>query len=170
MKGQILFGIGLAVLLSCDDGSVPEVDQGKLQKDLIALNHDKRVAESDSLAQYVTHKGWQMTKTKTGLYYEIVQTKNGPAVQTGQFVSVFYKVFLLDGTLCYDNSLGHPFRFKVGEDHVESGLHELMPLLKVGDEVRVVMPSHLAFGFTGDSNRIPGDSPLYYELKIVTVQ
>jgi FKBP-type peptidyl-prolyl cis-trans isomerase len=45
-----------------------------------------------------------------------------------------------------------------------------MPLVRVGDELRVILPSHLAFGFTGDGKKIPGDSPVLYEIKVVTVQ
>ena len=156
--------------LGCQPKQGPVIDEQQLKRDLITLNKDKQASEADSLKSFVLHKGWVMEKTATGMYFEVLQSKHGEEITKGRFVSLFYKVYLLNGVLCYDNTLGHPIRFKVGEDHVETGLHQLMPLLHVGDEVRVVMPSHLAFGFTGDSKRIPGDSPLYYELKVVSLQ
>jgi len=157
-------------LVSCGDSPSPIIDDEQLKRDLVMANRDKQRMEADSLKNFVSSKGWEMSITPTGLYYQVIQSKRGKEIKSGDFVSLFYKVYLLNGQLCYDNYLGHPIRFKVGEDHVETGLHQLMPMLRVGDEVRVVMPSHLAFGFTGDSNKIPGDSPLYYEIKVVSVQ
>ncbi len=156
--------------LGCSDPPVPIIDEEQVKRELIIANRDKQKMEADSLKTFISSKGWTMKVTPTGLYYEVMSSKQGRKINNGDFVSLFYKVYLLNGQLCYDNYLGHPIRFKVGEDHVETGLHQLMPMLGVGDEVRVVMPSHLAFGFTGDSNKIPGDSPLYYEIKVVSVQ
>ena len=166
---RIILSILLCGLISCDSPSVT-IDENQLKKELLKANQLKSQEESDSISSYITHHGWQMIQTKTGLSYEVLATKNGPFVKLGEMVSIFYKVYLLDGTLCYDNTLTHPVKFKVGEDHVEAGLHELMPLVRVGDELRVILPSHLAFGFTGDGKKIPGDSPVLYEIKVVTVQ
>jgi FKBP-type peptidyl-prolyl cis-trans isomerase FkpA len=167
---RFLFFLGWILFCGCDFGKAPVVDDQQLKADLVVMNREKQQIEFDSLQSFVHHRQWKMEKTSTGMYYEIVKTKGGIQIEKGNLVSLFYKIYLLDGSLCYDNSLTHPIRFKVGEDHVESGLHQLMPLLRVGDEVRVVMPSYLAFGFSGDGNKIPGDAPLYYEIKVVTVQ
>lgn len=43
----------------------------------------------------------------------------------------------------------------VGKDNVEAGLHEGIQLMHVGDQMRFILPSHLAHGLTGDQSKIP---------------
>jgi len=57
-----------------------------------------------------------------------------------------------------------------GMDNVESGLHEVILLMKVGDKAKVVLPSHLAFGLTGDSSKIPHSTPLVYDIQLIDLQ
>lgn len=167
---RVFYFLCLITFLGCDPPQPPAINEQQLKQELLKANQQKSRLELDSIASYITHHGWQMVTTPTGLNYQVLSTKDGPPVKLGDRVSIFYKVSLLDGTICYDNHLTHPVQFKVGEDHVEAGLHELMPLVRVGDELRVILPSHLAFGFTGDGDKVPGDSPVLYEIKVVTVQ
>jgi FKBP-type peptidyl-prolyl cis-trans isomerase len=39
--------------------------------------------------------------------------------------------------------------------------------MNVGDEAIFILPSHLAYGLSGDRSRIPFESPLIYDVKLV---
>jgi FKBP-type peptidyl-prolyl cis-trans isomerase len=172
MKQFWVIGLML-VLVSCDScqhtkSSMPS--DAEIRQELMQANKKKHLNEKDSIHAFVVHQGWPMIETNTGMYYQVLKKGDGAVIKNGDRVDVSFSVFLLDGTLCYQNVPANPVSFEVGQDHVETGLHQLMPMITEGSHVRVILPSHLAFGFTGDSQRIPGDSPLYYDLTVLRVR
>ncbi len=157
-----------AMLCACDDQQNQNMpSDAELQAELLRMNQDKSKEENDSIAHYIAKKGWQMTTLKNGIRYEMIEAGKGDSVKMGEVLTVSYKVFLLNDKLCYESTPADPVTFKVGEDHIESGLHEVVKKSRKGDRIRIILPSILAFGFTGDNNKIPGDSPLCYELFIL---
>lgn len=55
----------------------------------------------------------------------------------------------------------------VGKDNVEAGLHEGIQLMHVGDQMRFILPSHLAHGLTGDQSKIPPLASVVYEVELL---
>lgn len=161
------FSIIFLILMSCGDSQPTIPSDAEIQAQLLEMNQEKSKEESTLIQNFIAEKKWAMTHNGGGLYYEITEKGRGIQVENGMTVAIAFKVFLLDGTQCYETMAADPVRFKVGKDHVESGLHQLMPLLHKGDRVRVVLPSVLAFGFTGDKKKIPGDTPLHYEIVVL---
>lgn len=126
--------------------------------------------ESDEIDQYIKLKGWEMNTTGTGLRYTITTHGKGDSAKAGMVAKVNYTIKLLDGTICYTSLEKGPKDFLIGQDYVESGIHEGIQLLKVGDKARFVLPSHLAHGFTGDDNKIPPKATLVIELELLSVK
>lgn len=155
------------ILMACGDSQPTIPSDAEIQAQLLEMNQEKSKEESTLIQKFIAEKKWAMIHNGGGLYYEITEKGRGIQVENGMTVAIAFKVFLLDGTQCYETMAADPVRFKVGKDHVESGLHQLMPLLHKGDRVRVVLPSVLAFGFTGDKKKIPGDTPLHYEIVVL---
>ena len=60
--------------------------------------------------------------------------------------------------------------FLVCRDEVESGLHEAIQYLKVGDKAKVIIPSHLAHGIAGDFEKIPPRSTIIYDIHLIAVK
>ncbi len=58
----------------------------------------------------------------------------------------------------------------VGKDNIESGLHEGILYLHVGDEATFILPSHLAHGLLGDNKRIPPKASVLYEIKLLSLK
>jgi len=73
----------------------------------------------------------------------------------------------LDGTLCYKNDSKSIKKVKVDYDNIESGLHEGLKLMHAGEKAIFILPSHLAHGITGDNDKIPPKSPVYFEIEVV---
>lgn len=163
--------MALLFLLSC--GSEPHYNTPKpLIKDTLTeplLQTNKRVSESEKrdIDNFVKRKKWPMTETGTGLRYSIYHEGGGPQVQSGDLVMVNFEITLLNGELCYSSEETGAEEFVVDHDHVESGLHEAIKYLHVGDKAKIIIPSHLAFGLTGDSDKIPPLSPIVYDLEVL---
>ena len=76
----------------------------------------------------------------------------------------------MDGRVCYSSDSLGPKEFVVGADNVETGLHEGIQYLHVGDRATLILPSHLAHGLIGDESKIPPKASVIYELELLSVK
>jgi len=81
-----------------------------------------------------------------------------------------HSISLLNGRACYRTKLGEPESFFVEQDDVESGLHEGIQQLSVGDSALVIIPSHLAHGLAGDLDQIPMRSTIIYNIRLLAAR
>ena len=139
------------------------------QTKLIDANKIYVKKENDEIDQYVAHHGWQMATTGTGLRYMITKKGNGVAAVAGKYAKVNFKISLLDGTLCYSSDSTGSKKFLIGEDNVESGLHEGIQLLHVGDKALFILPSYMAHGLIGDESKIPPKSSVVYDIELLSI-
>lgn len=133
---------------------------------------NKRGVETEELqiTKYLERKGITMQKTSTGLRYVITKKDpaNNPLAVSGQVAFIEIEAKLLDGKLCYSTEAGSPTSFKIGQDNVETGLHQALKLMRVGDEATFILPSHLGHGVVGDmDNNIPPLTPVVYSIKLI---
>ena len=139
------------------------------REELMQVNREKLNRETAQIHKYIEHRHWNMNETSTGLRYEIYHDDSGATAQNGQLVTIAYQAYLLDSTRIAGTSPDVPETFRVGHDNVISGLHEAVQLLSVGDSARLIVPSHLAYGFTGDYN-IPANAPILYDIELLDIQ
>lgn len=147
----------------------PDINSKDFQTKLIEANKMYVRKESDEIDRYAKHRGWEMNTTGTGLRYMITQKGNGEPAVLDKFARVNYKVSLMDGTLCYSSDSTGARDFLVGKDNVESGLHEAIQLMHVGDKAKFILPSHLAHGLIGDENKIPPKASVIYDIELLAV-
>lgn len=150
-----------------DDAKVESAD---VKESLIKANRYLIRSEEEDIADFVRRYGWKMEKTGTGLRYAIETTGKGEPARYGQMVLLDYKVMLLTGDVIYSSKdLGFK-QFVVGRGGVETGLEEGILLLRKGDKAKFILPSHLAFGLLGDSEKIPPRTPIVYLVEVVDIQ
>lgn len=136
----------------------------------IEMNRQMVDEEQRYIARYVEEEALDLKRTETGLWYKIEEQGEGALVTAGKVVTLNYKVWLLDGTLCYSSDeLGHKV-FLVGHGGVESGLEEGVLLLRKGSKATFIMPPHLAHGHIGDDDKIPYRAIIKYEVEVVDVK
>ncbi|CAN5780520.1 hypothetical protein BH11BAC7_BH11BAC7_17120 [soil metagenome] len=163
----LLFSI---LLFSCEPKEKPKKQQYTTQqvKDLsVQMNAWDEKRQNDEINQYIKVHGWEMETTASGLRYMLIKPGKGSLAQTGQTAKVVYKISLLDGTVCYSSDEKGPKEFLIGKDYIESGLHEGIKLMHVGDKMRFILPSHLAHGLTGDQSKIPPLASVVYEIELL---
>jgi FKBP-type peptidyl-prolyl cis-trans isomerase len=136
------------------------------------INVNKKLIEKESRDIDNWLKRHQVTaeNTGTGLRIAIIKKGNGNQAKLGQMATINYKITLLDGTLCYDSKKSGPETFLIGQDHVESGLHEGIQKMHVGDKCLMIMPPHLAHGLLGDDKKIPPLSCIIYEVDLLQIK
>jgi FKBP-type peptidyl-prolyl cis-trans isomerase len=137
---------------------------------LVKVNKYLVKSEDEEIDNYVRRHGWKMTKTGSGLRYEVYENGSGPLVQKGQVIEMEYVVSLITGDIVYSSKGKGKKGFVVGHGGVEAGLEEAVLLLRKGDKAHIILPSHLAFGLLGDQKRIPSRSTLIYDLEIVNLK
>lgn len=142
------------------------------REQLIEINKAQVEAENKRIDQFVQRRKWEMTETGTGLRIMIYEQgdKTLPKAREGQRARIHADVSLLDGSMVYSTKAVGPQEFTIGMDNVESGLHEGILYMRVGDKAKLVLPPHLAHGLVGDQQAIPGSTTIIYDLELVALQ
>ena len=109
-----------------------------------------------------------VTTTESGLQYEVLTTGDGASPSAEDSVTVHYTGTLIDGTV-FDSSVerGEPATFGVSQ--VIPGWTEALQLMSVGDKLRLVIPSELAYGPRGSGAKIGPNSILVFEVELIKI-
>lgn len=172
MKHIYLLTLLLFLLCACKERnqrSMSDNDLAKAQQELIKENRKQHNDEMQNIKSFIAAQNWPMQETGTGLQYWIYQSSSGRQATKEQHVLIAYKISLLDGTLCYEATTAEPKDVFIGHDNVETGLHEALQLMHEGEKAKFIFPSHLAFGFTGDSGKIPQNASVIYDIHLLKI-
>lgn len=168
----MLFVSVWGLMVGCDQKSTGTVvsssDEIKEDKDSPYVEGNKNIMrrENEEMEMFIARYGWQMQRTPTGLYIEILDPGTGNLYKEGDQVNLEYRTFLLTGEMVYcSDSLGLK-HFMVGRSEEIDALHEAVQLLKLGAKARLVIPSYLAYGVAGDGDRIRGLEPIMMEIHL----
>ena len=116
------------------------------------------------------HSDWKMTKTGTGLRYFIYEKSNlKDTAKIYDEVTVDFEIKLLDGTICYTSENKGSESFMIEKTDVESGLHEALKYMCTNDKALFILPSHLAHGLLGDSDKIPPLVPVIFDIHLLKI-
>ena len=164
--------VGIFVfLLSCgnENHRNNKLNTENIKEPMMDVNKILVRKESDEINQYVLRRKWEMTQTGTGLRCMIYKNGTGDSARLGMRAKINYKISLLNGTVCYTSEKTGPKDFLIGQDYVETGLHEGIQLLRAGDHAILILPSHLALGLLGDFEKIPARSTIVYDIELLSV-
>uniref|UniRef100_A0A7S2UZW0 peptidylprolyl isomerase n=1 Tax=Fibrocapsa japonica TaxID=94617 RepID=A0A7S2UZW0_9STRA len=118
----------------------------------------------------------KVIETDGGVKFVEVKKGNGPRPRRGDYCIVDYVGYLSDGRI-FDSSTGpgrKPLAFKFGGKQVIPGWEEVLPYMKAGGEVKMVVPASLAYGSKGicvedGECLIQPDEELKYDLTLKRV-
>ena len=164
------------IFASCgkNNKSSRNADTSFLHEPLINANKMYVEKESNEINEFIKKHQLEMNTSGTGLRYLIYKKANAssssPLAIQGKLARVNYSISLLNGTKCYSSDSTGAREFLIGKDQVESGLHEGIQLMKVGEKALFILPSHLAHGLVGDGNKIPPRSTVIYEIELLSLK
>lgn len=165
----------LLLLSACNSGNEKEdtksFNKEKVKQQFVKANQLVVVKENDEMDYYQKSHKMPFVKTNSGIrYYVYKPSLKGDSIKNGDIIKINYTVSLLDGTECYSSKTDGAKEFVVGMENIEDGLHKAVLYLKAGDKALVLIPSHLAHGLLGDSKKIPPQSPIIYDVEIISVK
>ncbi|GAB5539856.1 MAG: hypothetical protein Salg2KO_19590 [Salibacteraceae bacterium] len=172
MKFTLLISIAIAAhACGNNEQAAPEnfPTQKEVNRSLEDINRKFMTDESVMIDAYIERRKWDMSESGTGLRYMIYDDKEGENAKNGQRATVSYKIELLDGREIYNSETLGNKEFLIGQAHVESGLHEGILLMSVGDKAKFILPSHLAHGLSGDQDQIPPRSSVVYDIELIAL-
>lgn len=116
-------------------------------------------------------KGKDTVTTSSGLKYIVVAKGTGVKAETNKMVKVSYTGYLSDGKI-FDSSVerDQPIEFPLGKGAVIPGWEEGILLMQVGDKLRLIIPSSLAYGDGGNPPVIPAKATLIFDVELVDVK
>lgn len=121
-------------------------------------------SEKAAMVAYCTANNITYTEHASGILYEVMAPGLSTQPTVANTVSVVYTGKLLNGTQ-FDAS-ANPVRLALSA--VIKGWQIGIPLIKKGGRIKLVIPSSLAYGCTGQGS-IPPNAPLYFEVSLADV-
>jgi FKBP-type peptidyl-prolyl cis-trans isomerase len=169
LKMKNIFCISLLslLLLACESEPKPKKNRVPKAKELVEMNKAMIKAERIQIDKFIERKGWKMEETGSGLRFWQYWDGFGDSIKVGQEVEMNLIVTLLNGDTCYSYKSYGSEKFVVERQSMETGLHEAVQLMQRGAKAKVILPSHLAHGVTGDMNKIPQRSTVIYDVEIL---
>ncbi|MGB0807090.1 MAG: FKBP-type peptidyl-prolyl cis-trans isomerase [Salibacteraceae bacterium] len=164
------FLIIILIFLSCKEEPKPKKERVVTKKEMVDHNRKSVRMEADQIEKYISRRGWKMNQTGSGLNYMIYQS-SGEIIHPKENDKVYvnYTVSLINGKTIYKSDSTNLASFIVGHDEVESGLQEGIKFMAPGDKAKMIIPSHLAHGYTGDFNKIPRYSTVIFDIHLVQI-
>ena len=175
---KLLFFTMLTLLVggfsACRDrkptGSVVSTsEEPKEDKDAPFVEGNKNIMrrENEEMQMFIRRYGWQMQRTPTGLYIQVLEPGTGGLFQENDRVAMRYRTFLLSGEQVYSSDSNGVKVFMVNRSEEIDALHEAAQMLRPGARARLVIPSHLGYGVAGDGDRIRGLQPFMMEVSVL---
>ncbi|MEO6884192.1 MAG: FKBP-type peptidyl-prolyl cis-trans isomerase [Bacteroidia bacterium] len=133
------------------------------------MTDDMDLIEREKLQHYLKTEKLNLSPISSGIYYLPEKDGTGKNAEEGTSVRVNYKGYFMDGRLF--DSTRVPFEFVLGEqDQVIAGLASGISLMKQGGKAKFIIPSQLAFGENGSSNKmVPPYTTVIYEVELLNV-
>lgn len=168
-----LLSLFFFVCFSCnsphDEEPVKVQNEKAISEALIGVNQLMVKRNYQHIKNFVKRTGWEARETDRGIWMEILEDQPGEKISDGTNVRFVYSLRLIDGSEPYGISTLIPKTIVAGNSSLEPGLAYGLSFLSQGDSARMIIPPYLAFGNFGDSDKIPPDAILIYNVKILKV-
>jgi FKBP-type peptidyl-prolyl cis-trans isomerase FkpA len=120
----------------------------------------KAVTDSSELLAFAKKYGINPIVDTSWLYYEIINPGSGSNPSASSKVFVRYAARFMDGT--YFDSSAISTRYSM--DSLIKGWQYGLPKIKPGGQIKLLVPSALAYGCRGVPGAVPVNAPLYFNV------
>lgn len=175
MKMKFLMLLAGLLLFSCKS---PEARRPVTQKsgsyinEAVARNR-KIVAEEEAQIQKIIEKDstHEYISSPNGFwyYYNKKDTTSTRMPEFGDVVEFDYSLQTLNGENIYTDEEIAPRTYVMDKEQLFSGLREGLKLMKEGETVTFLFPSHKAFGYYGDKKKIGSDVPVISTVTLMKI-
>ncbi|MGI6718946.1 MAG: FKBP-type peptidyl-prolyl cis-trans isomerase [Bacteroidales bacterium] len=160
------------VLFSCKNSTIKDNKPINIivEDSILEAAHKEAVRkENIQINDFLSRYKWNVKRSGTGLYYDIYKTTNAPTIKNGDVVLLDYTIIFLNGDTVYSSQIDGKKEFVIGKSNEVSGLEEALLMMGIGEKARLIVPSYLAYGITGDFNKISINNTLVYDIEVIDV-
>jgi FKBP-type peptidyl-prolyl cis-trans isomerase FkpA len=140
----------------------PQYHCGKKVEGCSAVSPD---VERSALDSFCGKNNIYPSWLSSGLLYQIIDSGTGVHPAMTSKISITYKGTLLNGTVFDSSSLSN-----VVLNSLIEGMEVGIPLIRKGGQIKLVIPSEMAYGCMGKAPGIPPNTPLYFNIFLTDVQ
>ncbi|MFK7003858.1 gliding motility-associated peptidyl-prolyl isomerase GldI [Flavobacterium covae] len=136
---------------------------GEFMKQSIDRNKKLNKNEEETILNMIKKDtAHQYTASTKGYwyFYNIKNTTEAPKPIKGDLTFFDYEIKDIKGKIIYTQAELKPQIYKVDQQDFIKGLQDGIKLMQKGEKVTFLLPSHLAFGYHGDNNKIGINQPL----------
>ena len=155
--------------VGCKNASMDKIENSPVsatKEQFIEFNKAMIAEENDQIDALLLRYKWPVIKTKTGVRYWVYEKGRGEKIESGNLLHCEYTLKLITGDEIYNSATDGQLIFRVWKSDQPSGLEEVLLFLHQGDKVKIIVPSYLAYGITGNEDKIPSSSTLIYDIHI----
>jgi FKBP-type peptidyl-prolyl cis-trans isomerase len=166
--------LALAMLLASCSNKVATVHPPEvLTNEQLLQTHRKLLLDQQiEIEAFINRNEWSdMERTESGLY--ILRTARETATRTetinyGDTIQLQLNIRILNGIEIFNGIQDTQKTQKIitGKTEITAGLREALLKMHYGENAYLIVPSHLAYGFSGNGENIPANATLLYELQI----
>jgi FKBP-type peptidyl-prolyl cis-trans isomerase FkpA len=114
----------------------------------LSTDTSRAAREQNEIVDYAIENLVDVRVSNSGLFYSVRAEGDGDTIAWGDYLTVHYKGYLLDGTVFADSrAQDRPLEFYVG--NMIPAWNEGLPYIKVGGRLLLLVPSHLGYGAEG---------------------
>lgn len=157
------------------EDALPKVDEDQailqLSAYLVAEPQNQIEEDQNAIVNYAIDELIPLERSRSGLLYRILEEGEGEKLKWGDYISVHYKGYFLDGQV-FDSSYrrDRPLQFYIG--NMIPGWNEGLQLIAPGGRIQLFVPSPLGYGEKGlpdgkDGFLVPPDTPLVFEVEVL---
>jgi FKBP-type peptidyl-prolyl cis-trans isomerase len=147
-----------------------EIDSTELKETLVKANKLFVERENERINSYIARYNYNMVETGTGLRYELLNTVEGEPAKDGDYVKLVYTCKVVDGEQLVGIDGVDTLEFIIGKTELPAGLNEGVQLMGEGSKARFILPTHLAYGLTGDEENVPANAALLYNVQLLKIE
>lgn len=126
-------------------------------------NAIKKYMANDSLHQYIN--------SKYGFWYTyLTENKNDTIFpHKGDKVTFRYEIDDLNGNIIYSSQDLGLKNYTIDREEMIQGIQEGIKWMNKGEKARFLLPSHKAYAYTGDDDRIASNTPIAVTLELLEI-
>ena len=171
---RIIFTISMSVFAICFSCQNNQTEKTKplhqnVEDEKIAVNREIVRRENADIELISKRYNWDLSRTESGLYYQIVHSTDGKQAQPKDLVKIKGTISLSDGKEIYNSEIDGIKEFTVDRSEDPVGLHELIKTMREGEKVNGIIPSHLAYGISGNGEHIPPIALLICKIELIKI-
>jgi len=161
----LLLGMNLVTCCSQKQEARRPISQksGEFMKQSIERNKKLNQGEENIIADIIkkdTVNNYIASTKGYWYYYNSKNTNKTASPIKGDIAMFDYEIKDLTGKIIYSQTELKPQSYRVDKQDFMKGIQDGIKLMQKGEKVTFLFPSHMAFGYHGDDNRIGTNQPL----------